>query len=143
MGPAEIVFGPGVYDFTRLPAVPGGMQAAIGLDGLTNVMLRGGGPGVTVLRLMPEQDLRAPGTQNVLDTDVVRARNCRGLTLRDLTVHGAYLTMRKAVERDPRRQRRQPGLPKTWWSNGSRSCSRPVIVSGCSGNPITRSAGCG
>jgi hypothetical protein len=97
-GPAEIVFGSGVYDFKRLPKQTGLLDAAIGLEGLTGVTLRGAGPGVTTLRLMPEQDLTHPETDTVLDTHVLMARNSRELSLRDLTVHGAYLTMAGAVE---------------------------------------------
>ena len=36
---------------------------------------------------MPNQDLHGP------DTHVIQTRDCRQLTLRDLSVHGAYLTM--------------------------------------------------
>jgi hypothetical protein len=97
VGPAEIVFGPGVFDFKRLPKQAGLLDAAIGLQGLTGVSLRGAGPGVTIIRLMPEQDLTHPATDTVLDTHVLMARNTRELSLRDLTVHGAYLTMAGAV----------------------------------------------
>src|SRR6266568_3588278 len=84
---ADIRFGPGVYDFTRIPKAPNTLSAALGLNGLTNLRLWGAGPGVTVIRLMPDQDLHGP------DTHVIEARNCEKLTMRDLTVHGAYLTM--------------------------------------------------
>ena len=84
---ADIRFGPGVYDFTRIPKAPGTLPAALGLNGLTNLRLCGAGPGVTVIRLMPDQDLHGP------DTHVIEARDCEKLTMRDLTVHGAYLTM--------------------------------------------------
>jgi hypothetical protein len=86
---AEIRFGPGVYDFKRIS--PEGNdpmpEAAIGLRGLRNLTLRGSGAGATILRLMPNQDLHGP------DTHVIQTRDCRQLTLRDLSVHGAYLTM--------------------------------------------------
>jgi hypothetical protein len=84
---ADIRFGPGVYDFTRIPHAPDTLPAALGLNGLTNLRLWGAGPGVTVIRLMPDQDLHGP------DTHVIEARNCEKLTIRDLTVNGAYLTM--------------------------------------------------
>jgi len=84
---AEIVFGPGVYDFTRIPDLPGLMDAAIGLRDVSNLTLRGAGAGATILRLMPNQDLSKP------DTHVIETVDCRNLTLRDLSVHGAYLTM--------------------------------------------------
>jgi hypothetical protein len=82
---AEIRFGSGVYDFTRVP-VGNPMQAAIALRGRKNLTLRGSGPGATILRLMPNQDLPH-------DTHVVQMRNCTRLTLHGLSVHGAYLTM--------------------------------------------------
>ncbi len=84
---ADICFSAGVYDFTWVPAAAGSLQAALKLDGLRNAILRGAGLGLTVLRLMPDQDLKPA------DTHIIRARNCRGLTLRDLTVNGAYLTL--------------------------------------------------
>jgi hypothetical protein len=84
---ADIRFGPGVYDFTRTPNAANTLPAALGLNGLRNVRLAGAGPGVTVIRLMPDQDLHGP------DTHVVEARNCEKLTVSDLTVNGAYLTM--------------------------------------------------
>jgi hypothetical protein len=84
---AEIVFGPGVYDFTRVPNLPGSVNAAIGLRDVSNLTLRGAGAGATILRLMPNQDLSKP------DTHVIETVDCRNLTLRDLSVHGAYLTM--------------------------------------------------
>ena len=98
VGPAEIVFGAGVYDFTRPAHDSPALDAGLGLQGLTGVTIRGAGRGVTFLRLMPEQDLTHPDTHNVLDTHVFMARDCREVTMRDLTVHGAYLTMRRAVE---------------------------------------------
>ena len=85
---ADIYFSAGVYDFTWVPAAAGSLQAAIKLDGLRNAIVRGAGQGVTVLRLMPDQDLKPA------DTHILRARSCQGLTLRDLTVNGAYLTLR-------------------------------------------------
>jgi len=90
---ADIQFSPGVYDFTRvLPPGPNAPPGAMSVRGLRNVTLRGGGPGVTVIRLMPDQDLHAP------DTHVVEARDCHRLTIRDLSVNGAYLTMRAVNE---------------------------------------------
>jgi hypothetical protein len=82
---AEIQFGPGVYDFSRSPQ--SGAAAAIALRGLRNLTIRGAGPGVTVLRLMPNQNLQLP------DTHVIHAFDCRNLTIGDLSVHGAYLTL--------------------------------------------------
>jgi hypothetical protein len=84
---ADIYFSAGVYDFTWVPAAAGSLQAAIKLDGLRNAILRGAGQGVTVLRLMPDQDLKPA------DTHILRARSCKGLTVRDVTVNGAYLTL--------------------------------------------------
>jgi hypothetical protein len=82
---AEIQFGPGVYDFAaRTP--PHGVEAAIALSGLRNLTLRGAGPGATVLRLMPNQKLAGP-------THVIRTLDCKNLAIRDLSVHGAYLTL--------------------------------------------------
>ena len=69
---ADIYFSAGVYDFTWVPAAAGSLQAAIKLDGLRNAILRGAGQGVTVLRLMPDQDLKPA------DTHILRARNCQG-----------------------------------------------------------------
>jgi hypothetical protein len=86
---AEIRFGPGVYDFKRSP---GGPNAAITLHGRRNLTLRGSGQGVTVVRLMPGQDV---GTR---DTHVIETADCRNLTFRDLSVHGAYLTLANAHE---------------------------------------------
>lgn len=92
---AEIIFGPGLYDLTRSET---GLPAAVGLERLANVTVRGAGPGVTVLRLMPEQDLFANDGHTVQDTHIVMARDCHKLTIRDLTLYGAYLTMRAAAE---------------------------------------------
>lgn len=89
----EIEFGPGVYDFTRAPVTPGAPPGAISLSSRRNLTLRGAGPGATVLRLMPDQDLSGPTPQSGPDTHVIEARNCHNLTLRDVSVHGAYLTM--------------------------------------------------
>jgi hypothetical protein len=83
---AEIQFGPGVYDFTAGPP-QSGITAAIALHALKNLTLRGAGPGATVLRLMPNQDRSGP------DTDVIHILDCKNLTIRDLSVHGAYLTL--------------------------------------------------
>jgi hypothetical protein len=88
---ADIRFGPGVYDFTRPPPGEGAVPAAIALRGLTDVTLRGAGQGVTVLRLMPGQQLTT-------DSHVIETLDCTRLTLRDLSVHGAYLTLGNAVE---------------------------------------------
>ncbi|MEV7098137.1 hypothetical protein AB0M80_35385 [Amycolatopsis sp. NPDC051045] len=82
---AEIRFSPGVYDFTRVP-ISSRMQGAISLSGLKNLTLRGAGLGVTILRLMPDQKLDR-------NAHVVQMRNCTRLTLRDLSVHGSYLTL--------------------------------------------------
>jgi hypothetical protein len=87
---AEIRFGPGVYDFSRSPQ--SGAAAAIALRGLRNLTIRGAGPGATVLRLMPNQNLQLP------DTHVIHAFDCRNLTIGDLSVHGAYLTLAHANE---------------------------------------------
>jgi hypothetical protein len=84
---AEIVFGTGVYDFTRSPDPTHQMNAAIKLRNLKNLTIRGAGPGVTILRLMPQQDLERP------DTHVIETRDCKRLTFRDFSLHGAYLTM--------------------------------------------------
>jgi hypothetical protein len=89
---ADIHFSPGVYDFRRLPPGPNVPPGAISLRGLRNLTLRGGGAGVTIVRLMPDQDLKGP------DTHVVEARNCTNLTIRDLTVYGAYLTLDRVNE---------------------------------------------
>ena len=83
---AEIEFGPGVYDFTAGSSHQG-VEAGIALIGLKNLTVRGAGLGATVLRLMPGQDLSGP------DTDVIRTAECKNLTIRDLSVHGAYLTL--------------------------------------------------
>lgn len=85
---AEICFGPGVYDLKRSPQV----NALIELQGLRNLTIRGSGPGVTILRLMPQQDL------STLNTHVIETQDCQNLTIRDLSVHGAYLTMDKTNE---------------------------------------------
>ena len=55
--------------------------------GCEHLTLRGSGAGATILRLTPNQDLSKP------DTHVIETVDCRNLTLRDLSVHGAYLTM--------------------------------------------------
>jgi hypothetical protein len=89
---AEIVFGPGVYDFTRIPNLANPMNAAIGLLGKQNITLRGAGAGATILRLMPQQDLGGP------DTHVVETRDCKNLTIRSLSIHGAYLTLARTNE---------------------------------------------
>jgi hypothetical protein len=91
--PVEIVFGPGVYDFTALPTDTGAL-VAVGLNGLSGFTLRGAGRGATVLRLMPEQDLQGDSEgSTVADTHVIMARSCTDLRIAGLTVHGAYLTM--------------------------------------------------
>ncbi|PWU08495.1 MAG: hypothetical protein C5B51_07760, partial [Terriglobia bacterium] len=87
----EIVFNSGVYDFTRGP-VPSPSSGAIGLVGLRNLTLRGAGIGATIIRLMPNQDLHGP------DTHVIEMTDCKRLTLRDLSVHGSYLTMDRVNE---------------------------------------------
>jgi hypothetical protein len=87
---AVLEFGPGVYDFTRPVPASTALKAAIALNGRHNLMLRGAGSGVTVLRLMPDQDLSQG------DANVLQARNSSHVTVRDLTIHGAYLTMRSA-----------------------------------------------
>jgi Right handed beta helix region len=92
---AEIIFGPGLYDLTRSEA---GLPAAVGLERFANLTIRGAGPGVTVLRLMPEQPLFADNGRTVLDTHIAMARDCHKLTIRDLTLYGAYLTMQAAAE---------------------------------------------
>jgi len=87
---AEIQFGPGVYDF-RARTPPHDVEAAIALGGLRNLTLRGAGPGATVLRLMPNQELAG-------STHVIRTLDCKNLTIRDLSVHGAYLTLARVNE---------------------------------------------
>ncbi len=91
--PVEIVFGPGVYDFTALPTETGAL-VAVALNGVNGLTLRGSGRGATVLRLMPEQDLQRGGPV-VKDTHVIMAKDCHDLRIAGLTVHGAYLTMSK------------------------------------------------
>jgi hypothetical protein len=81
----EIVFDSGVYDFSRIPG--GGTQGGVELNAVRDVTLRGSGPGVTTLRLMPNQDL------TVGDTAVIELVNGKNITVRDLTVHGSHLTM--------------------------------------------------
>jgi hypothetical protein len=88
---ADIVFGPGVYDFTRIEEENGPINAAIGLLGKKNLTIRGAGMGVTILRLMPQQDLS-------ITTHLIETVNCSNITFRDLSVHGAYLTMAKTNE---------------------------------------------
>ncbi len=85
-----IRFGPGIYDFTREP-LGGPTQAAIPLAGLRDVTIAGAGSGTTVLRLMPGQRLRT-------DSHVIEILGCKRLTVRDLSVHGSYLTLAGAVE---------------------------------------------
>jgi hypothetical protein len=87
----EIEFGAGVYDFTR-PAGPLGLPAAIALEGVSNLTIRGAGRGVTVLRMMPGQDLSQG------DASLLMARDCHHLTIRDLTLYGAYLAMAASGE---------------------------------------------
>jgi hypothetical protein len=82
----EIEFGAGVYDFTR-PAGTSGLPAAIALEGVSNLTLCGAGRGVTILRMMPGQDLSQG------DASLLMVRDCHHLTIRDLTLYGAYLTM--------------------------------------------------
>ena len=81
---AEVLFGPGVYDFSA-GAPLRAQRAGMTVNGLNNLTLRGAGPGATILRLMPAQKLA--------DTHIIRAYACRNLTIRDLSLHGAYLTM--------------------------------------------------
>lgn len=81
---AEIRCGSGVYDFRRIAPL-NLAQGVIDLRDLRNLTLRGSGAGATVLRLMPGQELA--------NTHVIETRNCTNLTLSDLSVHGAYLTM--------------------------------------------------
>lgn len=89
---AEIVFGPGIYDFQRLAGDSEAVRAIIELRGLKNLTIRGSGPGVTILRLMPNQDL-------VIDnTHVIETHDCKNITFRDFSIHGAYLTMGNANE---------------------------------------------
>jgi hypothetical protein len=89
---AEIQFGPGVYDFTRIPNLNAPTSAAVGLFRKKNLTIRGAGPGVTILRLMPQQDLEHANTH------VIETRDCTHLTFRDFSLHGAYLTMDKTNE---------------------------------------------
>jgi hypothetical protein len=89
---AEIQFGPGIYDFTRTEDVSGPLNAAIGLFERRNLTIIGMGPRETVLRLFPQQDL---GT---LTTHVIETIKCRNITFRDLSIYGAYLTLRKSNE---------------------------------------------
>jgi hypothetical protein len=86
---AEIRFASGVYDFT--PATGAGARGGISIRGLADLTLVGAGPGATILRLRPDQDL--PG-----DAHVVHLRSSRRIGLRDLSVHGAYLTMGRVNE---------------------------------------------
>ncbi len=76
------------HDFTV-----GAQRAAIGLRNLRNLTLRGAGTGATVIRLMPNQPV-APRA----DADVIQTIGCRNLTLRELSVHGSYLTLGNAAE---------------------------------------------
>jgi hypothetical protein len=89
---AEIQFGPGVYDFGRKSAQTHPVDATIGLQNLKNLTMRGAGPGVTILRLMPQQDL-SKGVTHFLEI-----RDCKNLTFRDFSVHGSYLTLIKTNE---------------------------------------------
>lgn len=89
---AEIQFGPGIYDFTRTEDVSGPLNAAIGLFERRNLTIIGMGSRETILRLFPQQDL---GT---LTTHVIETIKCRNITFRDLSIHGAYLTLRKSNE---------------------------------------------
>jgi hypothetical protein len=89
---AEIQFGPGVYDFGRKSAQTHPVDATIGLQNLKNLTIRGAGPGVTILRLMPQQDL-SKGVTHFLEV-----RDCKNLTFRDFSVHGSYLTQDKTNE---------------------------------------------
>jgi len=90
---AEIQFGPGVYDF-RGGSPHDHVAAAMSLIGLRNLTLRGAGPGATVLRQMPDQDLSGHDGDDA-DTQVIHALDCKNLTIRDLSVHGSYLTLAK------------------------------------------------
>ncbi len=87
---AEICFGPGVYDFKRGSSPAGPTNAVIGLFNKRNITLRGAGPGVTILRLMPQQDLA--------NTHLIETRECKHITFRDFSVHGAYLSMDRTNE---------------------------------------------
>jgi hypothetical protein len=87
---AEIRFGAGVYDFKRDKAA--GERGAIMLHGHRNLTLRGSGQGVTVIRLMPGQNVQGA------ETHVVETADCENVTLRDLSLHGAYLTLATAHE---------------------------------------------
>jgi hypothetical protein len=91
-GETEIQFAPGVYDFRRSGDATSPINGVIGLRGMRDLTIRGSGAGVTVLRLMPGQDL------NSLNTHVIETQDCRRLTFSDLSVHGAYLTMAKTNE---------------------------------------------
>ncbi|GAA4474176.1 right-handed parallel beta-helix repeat-containing protein [Phytohabitans houttuyneae] len=88
----EIRFGPGVYDFGRLPR-PSRVAGAITLRGLRHLTLRGSGAGATILRLLPGQDLGGG-----LDTHLIETFDCAGLRIRDLSLHGSYLTLGNASE---------------------------------------------
>ena len=80
----EIRFGPGVYDFTcSEPHVP----AALILQDLANLTIRGSGTASTILRLRPDQQL------NGGDANVMQVLRCRNIELADFAVHGAYLSM--------------------------------------------------
>lgn len=86
---AEICFGPGVSDFKR-SNIAGPTHGLIGLFSNKNLTLRGAGPGVTILRVMPQQALA--------NTHLIESRECKHLTFRDFSAHGAYLTMDKTNE---------------------------------------------
>lgn len=80
----EIRFGPGVYDFTcSEPHVP----AALMLQDLANLTIRGSGTASTILRLRPDQQL------NGGDAHVMQVLRCKNIELVDFAVHGAYLSM--------------------------------------------------
>lgn len=86
----EVRFGAGVYDFTRVPAASR-MQAGIALEERRNLTVSGTGQGCTILRFMPHQDWEP-------NAHVVQIRHCARITIRDLSIHGAYLTQRRVNE---------------------------------------------
>ena len=87
---AQIRFGPGVYDFRRSPETS--KNAVMGLFGKKNLAIRGAGPGVTIIRLMPQQNL------DTANTHLIETRDSLHLTFQDFSLHGAYLTMGKTNE---------------------------------------------